>query len=772
MCIYMRTTFIILSLLWAFCVSSQTIRGRIIDEQSMSMAFVNVMLLNRADSAFVQSVVTKEDGTFSISTNKSDGLLKVTCVGFKTTFIDARQGDMGDILMQTDTHAFGEIVVKGERPKYKMTTGGISIDIQHSMLKDIGTADAVLSMLPLVHGEDGSFTVFSKGKPEIYINNKKVQNTQELKQLKSTDINSIDVITSPGNKYNAEVGAVIRIKCVKPMGNGTSVEAYGSVKYNNNWTTYDDATVKYRTGGLELSGNITFNNGNHSEDNMLTINTFANDNHVNIVQYAPNSFWYTLLGGQLKASYDIDEDNSVGCSYTLNGSLYQGGIAQTQQVIKRNGELEGEINQLMNIGMNSNPQHEANVYYVGKAGKLDIDFNLSWIWKKSSRDQLSSEESLQLSNRDVTTHSENRNDMLAGKIVLTYPVWKGEVSAGMEATVSHSHGIYDNVERIVSSSDDESREKNVAGFAEYSLKLGRLKFGCGLRHEAVKSDYYSFGERQPEPSRTYNDLFPTFNVGWQKGKWGIQLGYDKRISRPYYQLLNSNVQYDNRYQYEGGNPLLRPTIKHNVELNATYSWLNFTVDYSYNKDMQLDFCRLYQEGTEITVWTNQNFDRFVSYNASLAASPKFGFYSPTLTLSYMQQNFDTKVHGIVARMKKPQFEADFRNWFAIGKTTKAMFYIHYSTSYDYGFTHYDGEFNVNVRIQQKLFNEKVTVALFANDIFRNLRDRWTGNYPVSTMAKDAYTYTRNVGLSLSYNFNATQSKYKGTGAGNAEKARL
>ena len=81
-------------------------------------------------------------------------------------------------------------------------------------------------------------------------------------------------------------------------------------------------------------------------------------------------------------------------------------------------------------------------------------------------------------------------------------------------------------------------------------------------------------------------------------------------------------------------------------------------------------------------------------------------------------------------LDKPQFEVNFRNWFTIGKTAKAMLYLHYTTSYDYGFT------------------------------------------PVTTMGKDAYVYTQSIGLSLSYDFNTTRSKYKGTGAGNDEKNRL
>ena len=757
----------------ATLASAQNMTGRIIDEQSLSMPFVNVVLVNRADSAFVAGAMTKEDGTFCISTDKQDGLLKVSSIGYITMYVDARQGNVGDIQMQPDTQTLGEVVVKGDRPQYKMTTGGMTVDIQNSLLKDVGTADDVLAMLPQVQGSDGNFTVFAKGTPEIYINNKKVRNAQqELKQLKSTDIKSIDVITSPGARYNGEVQSVIRIKTIRRQGDGMSAEAYGQVKRNNKWTTYDDVTVKHRRGGLEVFSTLELTNGNHSEDNTVTTDTHANGNHVSIRQYAPNTFWYTEMGGKLGASYEFDEENSIGFSYELNGSLFQGGEAVCEQTITRNNTLEGDIDQFMGITAADRPHHAANIYYVGKAGKLGIDFNGSWMWKKTSRDQVSIERSLQLADLDMHTYNVNRNRLLAGKLVLTYPLWKGELSFGSEATRSNSHGTYRNVELVVPPSDDEIRESNIAGFAEYQLRLGEWSVGGGLRYEAVNSDYYSFGEFQSEPSRNYRDLFPNLSAGWKKGKWGVELSYDKRISRPSYQSLNSNVQYDNRYEYEGGNPLLRPTIKQNLDLGITYSWLNLTAGYNHNKDIRLSFGDLFQEGTEITIWTNRNFDKFESYHVSLTASPKFGFYSPTLMLSYWQQNFDTQSYGINEKMDKPQFMVNLRNWFTIDKTTKAMLYLHYSTSYDYGFTHYAHEFNVNGRIQKTFFGESLTVAVFANDIFRNLRERWTGYYPVSTMSKDAYVYTQHIGVSLSYNFNATRSKYKGTGAGNEEKNRL
>lgn len=265
-------------------------KGTVIDEQGQPVAFANIALLSPQDSTLITGGVSNESGLFVIPCEQHPVLARISYVGYKTIYRQCNTKELGTIRMQPETMTLKGVVVRGEIPQYKMTTGGMTIDIQNSLLKDVGTADDVLSMLPQIQGSDGNFTVFAKGTPEIYINNKKVQNARELKQLKSTDIKSVDVITSPGAKYNAEVGAVIRIKTKKHQGDGISVEAYSQVVYNEKWTNYDDAMVKYRTGGLEVFGVGVFQNGNHSEDNTLTTDTHANGNLIHISQYAPNSF--------------------------------------------------------------------------------------------------------------------------------------------------------------------------------------------------------------------------------------------------------------------------------------------------------------------------------------------------------------------------------------------------------------------------------------------------------------------------------------------------
>ena len=245
---------------------STKVIGRVVDESGKPIEFANVSLLNDKDSTFINGSVSNENGDFVIPCHAKRATVKVTCIGYKTVERSVSVGEIGTIAMQPEAYAINGVVVKGEIPQYKMVKGGMTVDVQHSLLHDIGNVNDLLSMIPMVQGKDGKFEVLAKGEPEIYINNKKVRDPIELKQLKSVDVKSVDIITVPGARYNAEVNAVIRIKTLKPQGEGFSMMVTSDTWKNNKWNNYSDLTLKYRTGGLEAFANVALDNGHYSND--------------------------------------------------------------------------------------------------------------------------------------------------------------------------------------------------------------------------------------------------------------------------------------------------------------------------------------------------------------------------------------------------------------------------------------------------------------------------------------------------------------------------
>ena len=746
--------------------------GRVIDEAGHPIEFANISLLSEQNATFINGGVSNENGDFVIPCKEKKITLKVSYIGYKTVTREISVGHIGSVTLLPETYMVKGVEIKGEIPQYKPTTGGVTVDVQHSLFHDIGTADDLLSMIPMVQGKDGKFEVLAKGEPEIYINNKKVRDMGDLKQLKSSDIKSVDVITAPGAKYNAEVSAVIRIKTLKPQGDGFSLMATSQTWRNNQWNNYDDLTLKYRTGGLEAFANVAFDWGHYSNDQVLDQELHISKDMFDIHAELPLRSRWANFQYTAGLSYDFNTDHSVGLSFSSQKSLFEHMTDEMTQNYQKNGAFYGDILLKTDIDGLDKPVWELNTYYIGKVGKLGIDLNATLL-RRESEDQLYQQEySQELGDRPITTVNSEKNTMVAGKLILSYPIWKGELSFGSEATSTQSHGNNFNYENIIPETDIEMKEKNIASFAEYELQLGPWHLNAGLRYEHVATDYTSLGVWQSEPSRTYNDWFPNLSAAWQKGKWSAQLGYSKRITRPPYNMLSSRIIYDSRMLYEGGNPLLRPSVRQGIDLNLTYSWLNFTTGFTRENDFFTHVGQVYDEVNEIGIFRPANFDHQDRVYVTLVASPKLGFWQPTATLHYYQQMFDAEAYGAPEKLNKPEFSFYLQNWFVINLNTKALVQVNYTGSNHWGFMYRGSNFSVNARLQKTFWKGRLTGTLYANDIFRTARSKITTYYDIGQTASDVYNYTQQVGITLSYNFNVTGSKYKGTGAGNEERNRL
>ena len=117
-----RTQIFILALAVTISAVAANFTGKIVDEQGLPFAFANVVLLNASDSAFVSGTMTDDAGTFSLTSEQSIVIVKISYIGYETKCINATAGDLGTIQLQPEATMLGEVVVKGERPTYRLTT--------------------------------------------------------------------------------------------------------------------------------------------------------------------------------------------------------------------------------------------------------------------------------------------------------------------------------------------------------------------------------------------------------------------------------------------------------------------------------------------------------------------------------------------------------------------------------------------------------------------------------------------------------------------------
>ena len=195
---------------------TQDLGGNVIDEMGEPLPYVNVVLLSLPDSAFVQGAVTDLDGRFNIVTDKTEGLLKVSSIGYQTQYIDMNDVHDLTIRMTEENKVIKEVVVKGQLPKTHVKGDAMRTTVAGTILEKAGTVSDALSKIPSLEAErEGGVKVLGRGDAEVYINGRKVQDMKELSRLRSDQIQHVDVIQNPGARYAASVKAVVRITLKK-----------------------------------------------------------------------------------------------------------------------------------------------------------------------------------------------------------------------------------------------------------------------------------------------------------------------------------------------------------------------------------------------------------------------------------------------------------------------------------------------------------------------------------------------------------------------------
>ena len=754
------------------CTQKSTYRykGRIVDERGNAAEYATIALLSPIDSTIVGHGVSNENGSFVIPCNSRKVLARITYIGYKTVNRIYNNTEMGIIKLQPKTMIVKGVVVKGDRPQYKMLSGGMEVAVEHTLLSKMANTFDVLSLLPRVSVDGQKISVFGKGTPIVYINNKRVNDNNEIVNITPNNIKSISVITSPGAEYDAEVESVIRIRTKERRANGFSLRADAFGKYNKWMSDYELISARYQTKKFEIANSLWTMGTHDGEENNLITDIYLPDKHYYNDQLIHLDTNNRFLSEKLSADYSLNDSNSIGGSYRYYGMLKGRTNSVSRQDVLLNGMAHGSIDQeeVMKPFLSL---HQADIYYVGKVGHVGVDFNATYYAVKNRRNDEGFEISKELGNQEVHSSNRQNSDMWAGKLVVNIPLWKGNMSVGTEMSKTDSHGTFLNEEQLVPSTKTDIHERNIAGFAQYGLVLNKWTVGLGVRYENIVRDYLSDGVKQDDVSRKYNNFFPNLSVSWNKGNWNWQLNINEKIHRPSYRQLGNFMQFDNRFLYEGGNPTLQPEKVFNVEAMMLYKWLNVSVGYKYLKDV-MEWTKYIYPGKEFAYNTSLNFDHKQLLYASVNVSPKLGIFRPTWGFNYNQQFFDTRKYGASKALSKPLLSCSLNNNFALSETMNAAIRLNASTTHADGFLMMKSGYSVNLQFDKSFANRTWIIYLSANDIFKTAKERWTMYGLGAGTTKDCYNYTRNISLQVTYNFNAKRSKYKGTGAGNEEKSRL
>lgn len=756
------------------CIA-QSITGKIVDEQGNAIQFANVAMLQSKDSVFVKGVVSDENGSFILNTPHQNGIVKVTCIGYRTVFLNVTDDNLGVIVLKEESMTLGDVIVKSSLPKSKLKNGAVITTVAGSILEKTGNIYNLLDRIPNVTTQNGKINIFGIGEPVIYINGKKVRDNTELDRLNPDEISTVEVKQNPGAQYASNVKAVIRINTKKRTKDGFGFETrtFGKNDENSRIGGYEQLNINYQKKGLETFTVLKIKDAESSIKQDLVQNTYVDN-----VWHQRNDIKGSIRNRQLYCglgvNYQISNNSFIGASFNFN-RMFNKAVSNIATTIYKDyaftEESASDIAKPGNMSLAS-----SNVYYMGKIGIVDINFNTDWLWDKDFS-KVNTLERYQEYGGDwqdkaVHTKTNTKNELFASKLTLTLPFWKGQLSFGGEYSNTNRNSSYDvQPMGLLDKQDNRIKEGMASVFCDYTRKFGQLRVLAGIRYENTDFNYYEEGKRIPEQSKRYGNLLPSLSLSLPVEKTQMQLSYGATIKRPSYYDMRSGIGYDNRYTYESGNPFLVSEISRNINYMVSYKWLMAEGIYTHVSDPIVMLTQSYKDNPNIALIQNVNWKPYNRIGASLSASPKFGIWHPSLRFYFFKQWFDMETHGGHG-LDNPKITVRFDNTIDTKFCTISLLLTAQTKGDDETSYMYRNYFSSNLSIYKSFLKGKMVVFFYANDLLG------TGNmhskmYSGSMREIIHHDYSiSEYSLTIRYRFNVAKKKYKGTGAGQSQKSRM
>lgn len=365
----------------------------------------------------------------------------------------------------------------------------------------------------------------------------------------------------------------------------------------------------------------------------------------------------------------------------------------------------------------------------------------------------------------VESHNKTNYLLYAGKIIIEKSLFNGKISFGGESSYTDNDQSFDMLNNEVSenlpSTIDKSEQFLIAAFTSYDYPWGNFSLNAGLRYEHIDFKYYANNQYSNEQSRIYNNWVPTLSLSYNNGDINTFFSYKTVVRRPNYYNLRSSVTYNNPYNYEGGNPSLKPMFTN--RLTYMFGWKDLQLEVSYNwiKDNLL-FVADQFEDQPISIFTMINLPNSERLDSYLSYSPKFHFWRPTFSIGLYKQYLQLKN----ITFNKPYYSYTWNNIILLPQDYQLTLNMRGNLQGNYDLSNSKSRFRTDIKLSKNFFDDKLSFVLSATDIFATDLERWSMYTNNVYFDKWNDSDNRGINLQITYKFNTTRNKYKGQGATN------
>ena len=773
----MKNIILLLFLVVSATTAAQTtFRGTLVNPDQKPVSDANIILMSLPDSTLVKGVISNGHGSFELPNpaNSKKVLIKITHLEYQGEVFPPTSSNLGTIVLIPTSNELDAVVVTARRrPILEQKGTRISTNVAQSTLQKLPTTDMLLNFLPGVSTSytGGGFEVFGKGNPIFYINNRRVRNLDEVYQLSPKDIERIEMETQPGAAFDNTVGAVIYIILKKKPGDGLSGAAENTFYFfkkgimDETWLS-----LNYRKGKTDWFTSISNDNHFNQEDYNVAqdLQVFTQNNQWRVLNDETRQNQHKNIKTKIGFAHEFSEEHSLGMS--IRGSIipFIGHNFSTQETTTYKNQL------LTAQGRNEYDQFEqdkklsVNAYYEGKlTDVLKMQTDVDYIGLRSDNtSDIVEHNLLNTTSRNVHTHSDVISDWWGLKTTFFQQLGKGTLGYGVE--VSNLHRTENYQDNVLSAFNVKNTETRSDAFLSFSYPIKKVNLKLGTRYEYADFDYYENEQKSEAKSKTYRDWLPNVSVAFPWEKTQITFSYARKIKRPAFHDLSDYNSYVSSFLYNRGNPYITPQLTDEWNTLATYGPISASVTYSHiHKGIYADY-QLSSINSDAVEEILRNYDDFSLLKCALNAQKQIGKWMPKLTLTY-EKPFADKVFY----KSEGLFSVEWMNQITPSENWLFLVMLLYKSkgSMQEAYIYKPGS-GVFVGVGRAFFHQSLSVYAVASDFYNGLnRHARIQNSYISNST--AYSYSNfSFKIGISYNFNTTQSKYKGKEISEEENNRM
>ena len=701
------------------------------------------------------------------------------------------------------------VTIKGTRSQFRQKNGGIVARISGTSLEKEPNATEVLAKLPgMFKDKDGKPQAFIGGAPEIYINDRKVQDYSIVENLPVTQIKEVKVIHHPGAEYGNNVGCVLLITTKKNL-QGLAIVENSGVLFDSFVSNNHDLDLTYTHGKMTYYGklgyanwqgywkeqDITTNYVSGSQAGSNTGNNAGSNTGSNATSYIAsstldckhsyNDHFYWSAGADLA----LTEKQTIGVKYD-GYNIHQPMPFKMTSYAMTNDHVDDNVTG-NNKFLYYDWQHHVNAFYQGKFGeKWKLNFFGDFVKLHTEQAQFVDEISEREARNKFTLLPQSDGTIWGAKARANYTIndkqtWM--MGAEYNYVKSESRTDYTPADKGTST-HSITKENHAAVFAEYSLDFKPFSLRVGLRYEHVDSrlDYLkdetgttgTGTTGTPETAsteplhRTYDNFYPSLLLSHQAGRFSQSLSYRSSETRPSFQELNTGTVYANRYMRQVGNSELEPSQRHEFQYQASYGDLFLQASYTYVKNYITSIIDPDSDDPQTGYITWTNIDHCWNWGSFLGYRHRWGFYEPQVQAGIQQGFINAISMGKEKSFHDPYYIFSLYNGFHLPKGWYMNLSFSYRSSGTYDFVTISSVHNFDFQLYKSFLKDKLSLSLNVSDIFNTRRQKTDGTYDNVRFQQQKWEDTRSVQLRLTYRFNQAKKQYRGENSAQEAVGRM